>query len=138
MIQTRRVQVDTSGGNEMQDLTRMVQGVVADSGLTAGIVVIFVAHSTAGVTVSEFEPGLIEDIRQTLERIAPADADYRHNALNRDDNAHSHLRSSVIGPSLTVPFESGRLALGTWQRVVLIDFDTHPRTRQVVIQVIGE
>lgn len=138
MIRTHRAQVQTHGHDEMIDLTRAVQDVVDASGCAAGIAVVFVAHSTAAVTVSEYEPGLIDDIKETLERLAPVAAPSRHNTLNHDDNAHSHLRSSVVGPSLTIPFDRGRLALGTWQRVVLLDFDTHPRTRDVVIQIMGE
>jgi secondary thiamine-phosphate synthase enzyme len=138
MIRTSRVQVKTEGGNEMHDLTDLVRGAIAESGCRSGIVTVFVAHTTAAVTISEFEPGLIVDIGPALERIAPAGIDYRHNVLNADDNAHSHLQSSIIGPSLVVPFDAGRLALGIWQRIVLIDADTHSRDRQVVIQVMGE
>ncbi len=138
MIRTTRVQVKTGGGNEMHDLTELVTGAMAESGCQSGIVTVFVSHTTAAVTISEYEPGLIADIGPALERIAPSGINYRHNALNYDDNAHSHLQSSVIGPSLVVPFDAGRLELGTWQRIVLIDGDTHPRDRQVVIQVMGE
>ncbi len=138
MIRTTRVQVKTGGGNEMHDLTELVTGAMAESGCQSGIVTVFVSHTTAAVTISEYEPGLIADIGPALERIAPSGINYRHNALNYDDNAHSHLQSSVIGPSLVVPFDAGRLELGAWQRIVLIDGDTHPRDRQVVIQVMGE
>lgn len=138
MIRTERFEIPTQGRDEMHDLTGRVQRVIETSGIDEGIAVIFVAHSTAAVTVSEVEPGLVEDIQLPLERIAPEGERYRHNEINHDDNAHSHLRSSIVGPSLTVPFAQGRLLLGTWQRVVLIDFDTHPRKRQVVIQVQGE
>jgi secondary thiamine-phosphate synthase enzyme len=138
MIRTTRLQIQTHGDNEMIDLTERVTGAVVESGCRAGITTVFVSHATAAVMISEFEPGLIEDINQTLERISPAGIPYRHNALNYDDNAHSHLRSSVIGPSLVVPFDDRRLVLGTWQRIVLIDFDTHPRRREVVVQVMGE
>ncbi len=138
MIRTTRVVVKTGGGYEMHDLTELVSGAIAESECRAGIVTVFVSHTTAAVTISEYEPGLIADIGPALERIAPAEIRYRHNALNHDDNAHSHLQSSIIGPSLVVPFDGGRLELGTWQRIVLIDGDTHPRDRQVVIQVMGE
>lgn len=138
MIQTSRIQVKTSGGNEMHNLTELVTGAIAGSGCRSGIVTVFVVHTTASVTISEYEPGLIADIGPALDRIAPPGTGYRHNALNHDDNAHSHLQSSIIGPSLVVPFDAGRLELGTWQRIVLIDGDTHPRDRQVVIQVMGE
>ncbi|MBX6342519.1 MAG: YjbQ family protein [Thermomicrobiaceae bacterium] len=138
MIRTVATEVRTHGGDEMIDLTERVRAALEESGCAAGIVTVFVSHSTCAVTISEFEPGLILDIHKSLERIAPSGESYRHNALNADDNAHSHLRSSVVGPSLVVPFADGRLALGTWQRIVLLDFDTHPRTRRVVIQVMGE
>jgi secondary thiamine-phosphate synthase enzyme len=138
MIRTTRVQVQTRGDNEMVDLTEQVAGAVAESGCDAGTATVFVSHTTAAIMISEFEPGLIEDINHTLERIAPAGIPYRHNTLNYDDNAHSHLRSSVVGASLVVPFDDRRLVLGIWQRIILIDFDTHPRTREAVLQVMGE
>jgi len=115
-----------------------VEAAIAASGCQEGIVTVFVAHTTAAVAISEYEPGLIDDFPAMLERLVPPDQGYRHNAINHDDNAHSHLRASLLGPSLTVPFDRGRLALGIWQRIVLIDFDTHPRSRQVVVQVLGE
>ncbi len=135
---SRRVQVSTSGHDQMVDLTPHVRAAVDASGIRNGIVCVFVAHSTAAVSVSEYEPGLVEDIRLAAERIAPARADYAHNRLNADDNAHSHLRAVVVGPSVTVPLVDGALTLGTWQRIVLIDFDTHARTRTVWVQVLGE
>jgi secondary thiamine-phosphate synthase enzyme len=136
-IYSARHQVSTRGNDQMVDLTPLVRQAVAESECQAGIVTVFVAHSTAGVTVSEYEPGLIEDVKQVGERIAPAGCGYLHDRLNFDDNAHSHLRALVIGPSVTVPFERGEVLLGTWQRIVLIDFDTHPRMRTIVIQVLG-
>lgn len=138
MVRTERWEIQTRGGGEMHDLTPRVESAIAASGCQDGIVTVFVAHTTAAVAISEFEPGLIEDFPVMLERLIPADQGYRHDAINRDDNAHSHLRASLLGPSLTVPFDRGRLALGIWQRIVLIDFDTHPRARQVVVQVLGE
>jgi secondary thiamine-phosphate synthase enzyme len=137
-VYSARAQVPTQGNDQMIDLTSIVRKAIVESGFRVGIVTIFVAHSTAGVTISEYEPGLIEDVKQVGERIAPAGCNYLHDRLNYDDNAHSHLRALVLGPSVTVPFENGEMLLGTWQRVVLIDFDTHPRTRNVVIQVLGE
>lgn len=138
MIRTERFEYPTDGGSEMHDLTDRVRTALKESGCQAGIATVFVAHSTAAVAISEFEPGLRADIHSVLDRIAPPNSDYRHNALNHDDNAHSHLRSTVLGPSLTVPFADGRLCLGIWQQIVLIDFDTHPRNRDMVIQVMGE
>lgn len=137
MIRTEQIEVDTRP-DTMYDLTGDVQAAVDASGCRAGIAVIFVAHTTAAVTISEVEPGLMADIHEPLERIAPVDLPYKHNALHADDNAHSHLRATVLGHSLTVPFAGQRLTLGTWQRIVLLELDTHPRTRRVVIQVLGE
>ncbi|GBD21543.1 hypothetical protein HRbin28_01992 [bacterium HR28] len=134
----RRFEVATTGRDQMLDVTRQVREVIQASGIRDGLVCVFVAHSTAAVSVSEYEPGLVQDIRLTAERLAPQHADYAHNRLNADDNAHSHLRSLVIGPSVTVPLVDGALTLGTWQRIVLLDFDTHPRTRTVWVQVLGE
>ena len=133
----RRFQVATGGRDQMLDLTPQVRETVEASGLREGLVCVFVAHSTAAVSVSEYEPGLMQDVRIVAERIAPQGAAYAHNRLNADDNAHSHLRSLVVGPSVTVPLVSGELTLGTWQRIVLLDFDTHPRTRTVWVQVLG-
>lgn len=134
----QRIQVRTSGQDEMLDVTTQVEGVIASSGVREGLVCVYVAHSTAALSVSEYEPGLVADIRPAIERIVPRHADYAHNRLNADDNAHSHLRALLVGPSVTIPVVDGRLVLGTWQRIVLVDFDTHPRTRTVWVQVLGE
>lgn len=117
----------------MLDITERVGEIVGRSGVAEGVAVVFALHSTVGLTVIENEPGLLEDFRDTLRRIAPRDIPYRHNRL--DDNGHSHVRASLLGPSLTVPVSDGKLLLGTWQRIVLLDFDTRPRTRDVVVQV---
>ncbi|MDI3341467.1 MAG: secondary thiamine-phosphate synthase enzyme YjbQ [Sphaerobacter sp.] len=137
MVRTTRIRVETHAPGDLHDLTPQVQEAVTASGYRAGIATVFVAHTTAAVAISEVEPGLRVDLPAMFERLVPADLPYRHNALNYDDNAHSHLRTSLLGPSLTVPFDEGRLLLGTWQRIVLLEFDTHPRSRQVVIQVLG-
>jgi secondary thiamine-phosphate synthase enzyme len=138
MIRTDRVTVETRGEYEMHDLTRHVASSIGASGCEDGIVTVFVAHTTAAVMMSEHEPGLLQDVRLPMQRMAPADLGYLHNQLNADDNAHSHLLASILGPSLTVPFEHGRLVLGTWQSIALIELDTHPRRRDVVIHVMGE
>jgi secondary thiamine-phosphate synthase enzyme len=137
MVHTERVTIETRGENDLHNLTDRVSDAIRSSGLEAGIVTVFVAHSTAAITISEYERGLIEDVRRPLERIAPADEGYLHNRLNADDNAHSHLLSSIIGPSVTVPFSDGSLLLGAWQGITLLELDTHPRRRQVIFQVIG-
>jgi secondary thiamine-phosphate synthase enzyme len=137
-VRTQSITIDTRGSSQIHNLTSRASQAIADSGCTSGIVTVFVAHTTAAVCISEFEPGLIDDLPETFDRLVPADASYRHNQVNHDDNAHSHIRSTILGESVTVPFDNGRLLLGTWQQIVLIDFDTHPRSRTVVIQVMGE
>jgi len=132
------IRVSTSGEGDMRDMTDSVAGAVRQSGVRDGIVTAFVIGSTAAITTIEFEPGLREDMPAALERVAPRDAHYAHEATWHDDNGHSHIRASMIGPSLTVPVVDGRLTLGTWQQIVLLEFDTRPRDRQVVVQVIGE
>lgn len=137
-IKTQMLTFDSRGSGHMQNLTPRAQGVIAESGCTSGVVTVFSAHTTAAVAISEFEPGLIDDLPAAIEQLIPEDGTYRHNQINHDDNAHSHIRTTLLGPSVTVPFAKGTLLLGTWQQIVLIDFDTHPRSRNVVIQVMGE
>ena len=137
-IRTQTITIDTRGTGQMQNLTDRAQQAIDTSGCTTGIVTVFVAHTTAAVIISEYETGLIEDFPHAIERLVPEAGNFRHNQLNHDDNAHSHIRASILGPSVTVPFVGGSLLLGTWQKIVLIDFDTHPRSRNVVIQVQGE
>ncbi len=137
-IKTQTITLDTRGSSQMQNLTERARQAITDSGCSTGIVTVFVAHTTAAVAVSEFESGLIDDLPDAIERLIPDDVTYRHNQINHDDNAHSHLRTTLLGPSVTIPFDQGNLLLGTWQQIVLIDFDTHPRTRNIVIQVMGE
>jgi secondary thiamine-phosphate synthase enzyme len=122
----------------MIDLTASVQEVVRRHGFREGHALVFVSGSTAGLTTVEFEPGLQQDLPAALERLAPRGIAYAHEETWNDDNGHSHVRASLVGPSLTVPFAGGRLLLGTWQQVVLIDFDTRPRRRDVVVQLDGE
>lgn len=130
--------VGTRGDADVVEITSNVAEAVRNSGLTNGTVTVFVPGATAGVTTVEYEPGLIEDIDEMFERLAPGGRDYHHNLRWHDGNGHSHLRASLLGPSLTVPFTSGKLTLGIWQQVVLIDFDNRPRDREIVCQVIGE
>lgn len=138
IVHTHRIAVETRGDNEMHDISVEVERAVRESGCQAGIVNVFSRHTTAVIMIGEYEPGLIHDIPMPLERIAPRDHDYRHNQINHDDNAHSHLIGSIMGPSETIPFAEGTLLLGTWQQVILIELDLHPRRREVVIQVMGE
>lgn len=128
---------ETQGDGDILDLTDYAQKAIDNSGLQHGLCTVFVAHSTCGMTTIECEPGCNADLNQILERVAPRDEPWRHNELNADTNGHSHARAALIGPSVTVPFAHGDLLIGTWQKVVLIDFDDRPRTRRVVIQLLG-
>jgi secondary thiamine-phosphate synthase enzyme len=120
----------------MLDITRLVRDVVSATAVLEGVATVFVVGSTAAVTTIEYEPGLTHDLPAALERIAPRDGAYRHEQTWNDDNGHSHIRASLIGPSLTIPVVDGKLPLGTWQQIVLLEFDTRARERQVVVQVI--
>ena len=138
MIVTYRREVATRGQGDAHDITELVAGALAESQGVAGLTTVFVVGSTAGVTTTEYEPGAVADINQVLETIAPLGGTYRHHLRWGDDNGSSHVRAALVGPSLTVPFSEGRLTLGTWQQITLIEFDTRPRRREIVIQVLGE
>ena len=136
-VHTGELRLSTQGDSDVIDITDGVQRVVSSSGIDEGIAAAFVRGSTAGVTTMEHEPGGVHDLRALLDRLIPVEGDYEHNRLNRDTNSHAHQRASIVGPSEVVPVSGGRLALGTWQQIVLIDFDDRPRERTVVIQVIS-
>lgn len=129
--------MSTRGDAHMIDISAEAQAAVAESEVGDGQASAFVRGSTAAITTMEFEPGGVEDLRALLDRLIPAEGDYEHNRLNHDTNSHAHQRASLIGPSEVVPVLDGRLALGTWQQLVLIDFDDRPRERTVVFQVVG-
>ena len=130
---------ETRGNGHILDLTADVQRVVAESGVTTGHATLMVVGSTAALTTLEYEPGLVEhDIVAALERIAPEGGRYRHEETWHDDNGHSHVRAALIGPSLALPITDGSVPLGTWQQVVLVDLDTRPRSRTVVVTVVGD
>jgi secondary thiamine-phosphate synthase enzyme len=129
--------LSTQGDNDVHDLTSEVAEAVEQSGVRNGTVTVFVPGSTAGITAIELEDGMIKDLGEFLERTAPSSARYHHNH-GGDSNGHAHVRSAFIGPSLTVPLVEGRLALGTWQQIVLVDFDDRPRRRDVIVQTVGE
>ena len=131
------VTLDTQGNGDMLDVTPYAQKVIDNAGLADGLCTVFVAHSTCGMTTIEHEPGCNADLNTVLENVAPQDRAWEHNARNADTNGHSHARAALIGPSVTVPFANGELQVGTWQRVVMIDFDDRPRTRKVCIQLLG-
>ncbi|MBT9163720.1 MAG: hypothetical protein DDT24_00640 [Chloroflexi bacterium] len=138
MVTPQRIRVQTRGHCDVVDITDQVCRAVKESGLRAGTVTIFVSGSTAGVTTVEYEPGLIADLQTAFERLAPQGLDYQHNNRWGDGNGHSHVRASLLGASMMVPFAEGRPMLGTWQQVVVIDFDNRPRTREIILQIMGE
>jgi secondary thiamine-phosphate synthase enzyme len=134
-LHTGRLEFSTQGEGDVIDLTEGVESVIRSAGIENGVATIFVPGSTAAITAMEFEPGGVHDLRATLDRLVPADADYAHNRLNNDTNSHAHIRAAIVGPSESVPIEGGRLATGTWQRLVLIDFDDRPRERTVSVTI---
>lgn len=136
-LHTGELSLSTRGDADMIDITDGVQRVVGASGVGEGVVAVFVRGSTAAVTTMEHEPGLIADLRELFDRVVPARGDYEHNRLNNDTNSHAHQRASIVGPSETIPVTGGRLALGTWQQLVLIDFDDRPRERTVCVQLVS-
>lgn len=129
------LRLDTPGHGEIVDLTEGVRRVVRTAEVERGLVTVFATGSTVAVTTMEYEPGGVSDLQALLERLIPSRADYQHNRLNHDTNAHAHLRAAVIGPSESIPLLDGALALGTWQQIVLIDFDDRPRTRTVTVSI---
>ena len=137
-VVSKSIQIRSKGENDMMDLTDQISEFVGDSGISNGIVTIFVSGSTGSITTIEFEPGLIKDFPEMLSRIAPKNLDYGHEQMWHDGNGHSHVKASLMGPSLTVPFTNGELLLGTWQQIVFLELDTRARTRNLVLQIIGE
>lgn len=138
MVVTYRREFATRGQGDTHDITETVAAAVSESACAGGIVTVFVVGSTAGVTTIEYEPGAIADLNRFFEAIAPRGDDYRHHLRWGDDNGSSHVRAALLGPSLTVPVVGGQLSLGTWQQIMLIEFDLRPRRREIVIQVMGE
>ncbi len=135
---TRTITVSSNGEDDMIDITRQIEEAIKATMLRDGIVAIFVSGSTAAVTTIEYEPGLKKDFPKMLARIAPSEIKYEHDNTWHDGNGHSHVRASLIGPSLTVPFKNKGLMLGTWQQIVMLEMDTRPRDRKIVLQIIGE
>jgi len=135
---TKSIRLRTKGETDLVDITAEVGEGVRGSGLSAGIVTVFIPGSTAGVTTIEYEGGAIQDFREAIDRIAPRNIHYHHDARWGDGNGYSHVRAALQGASLTVPFSSSELILGTWQQIIVVDFDNRPRTREVILQIIGE
>ena len=136
-ILTETFKLATQGESDVHDITDQVAEVVRRAGQAGGTVTVFVSGSTAAVTTIEFEDGVVRDLCDAIERMAPKDMTYAHDARWGDMNGYSHVRASMIGPSLVVPFREGRLLLGQWQQIVLIDFDNRPRKREIVLQMMG-
>ena len=136
-IITEHLEVSTRGNSDIIDITPHVASCVAKHKFQEGNATVFVSGSTASVTTTEYEPGLVKDIPAAMERMVPQGIRYNHDDTWHDGNGHSHVRAAMMGPSLTVPFSKGELLLGTWQQIVLIDFDTKARKREIVVQLIG-
>lgn len=137
-VQSMSIQFHTSGNGAVVDITSDVADAVRASGLSAGIVTLFCPSATSALTTIEYESGCIEDLQRLFDDIASPNRHYAHNARWGDGNGHSHVRAALLGPSLTVPFNGGRLTLGTWQQIVFVDFDNRPRRRELVAQLLGE
>ncbi len=139
MVVTKQLKIETNGNCDIVNITKHVATAVDESNIKDGIVTVFNVGSTAGVTTTEYEPGLVNyDIAAAFEKIAPRNGRYEHEKTWHDDNGHAHVRASVLGPSLTIPVIDGQMPLGTWQQIILVDFDTRPRTRTVICQINGE
>jgi len=137
-VKSSSIQLSTRGNADIHDITEQVARQVAQSGLKDGTVTIFCPSSTSGLTTIEYESGALSDLKRLFDEIIPPNREYVHNARWGDGNGHSHVRASLLGPSLTVPFVNGRLTLGTWQQIIYVDFDNRPRQRELILQVIGE
>ena len=138
MVATYRYEISTKGQGDAHDVTGAVARAVAESAIRTGIVTVFVVGSTAGVTTIEFESGALHDLSGVFEELAPRDGEYQHHLRWGDDNGSSHVRAALLGPSVTIPFRDGELMLGQWQQIAVLEFDTRPRRREIVIQILGE
>jgi len=137
VVETTKHQINTKGQGDVKDVTSLVSRVISDSSIKAGLATIVVVGSTAGITTIEFEPGAIADLNRVWDQLAPRDGEYEHHLRWGDDNGSSHVRAAMLGPSISLPFEHGRLCIGTWQQIVLIEFDTRARSRDVIVQLIA-
>ena len=138
MIVTRYLEFETAGDNDIVDITEETSRAVRESGVKSGAAIVFVPGATGAVTTIEHEPGLVQDMKAALERWAPVDLGYSHDQRWGDGNGHSHIRASLLGPSLAIPFNEHELMLGTWQQIIFIDMDNRPRRRKIVVQIMGE
>ena len=138
MVVTKTIKLKSRGETDVINITESVASAVRGSKVKEGIVTVFVSGATAGLTTVEYEPGLVSDLKEAFERLAPRQGEYAHNVKWGDGNGFSHVRASLLGPSLTVPFSGASLTLGTWQQIILIDFDNRARSREIVLKIIGE
>ena len=138
MVITKRISLQTKGHGELIDITSQVTKVINESNISSGIVTLFVPGSTAGISTIEFESGLISDFKEMWDRLVPTNIPYRHDRAWGDGNGYSHMRASLLSASLTVPFTDKKMALGTWQQIIFVDFDNRPRSREFVLQIMGE
>jgi secondary thiamine-phosphate synthase enzyme len=138
VVHSDSISVKTRGNTDIRDITAEVEAIVQRSGCREGTATVFVPGATGALTTVEFEDGLVEDLRRAFERIAPEGIEYRHNLRWNDGNGHSHVRASLVGPSLTAPVADGHLVLGTWQQIVFIDFDVRARSRRLHVTIMGE
>lgn len=138
MIVTRTIELSTRGRCDIHNITDQVRDHVNSSGVESGTVTVFVPGSTGGLTTIEYEPGLIKDLPELMEKLIPSDRPYEHDKTWHDGNGFSHLRSALIGPDITIPFVSRKLTLGTWQQIVFLDFDNRGRQRKLIVQIVGE
>ncbi|MEA2478812.1 MAG: hypothetical protein QOJ07_734 [Thermoleophilaceae bacterium] len=134
---TSYIRLSTDGDGDVCPLTDRVAAIVGEAGVERGVAVVFAPGATVAVTTMEFEPGGVADLKTTLDRLIPPDASYEHNRLNHDTNSHAHIRAAIVGPSEAIPIEAGRLLLGTWQQIVLVDFDDRTRERTVLVSVLS-
>lgn len=137
-IMHSRISINTKGNEDFVNITHQLLNMLDASGLDNGIMTVFVSGSTAGITTFEYEPGLIRDLKEFYDKVAPSNVHYHHDDTWGDANGFSHVRATLTGPSLVIPFEKSKLLLGTWQQVVLLEFDNRPRKRDVVVQIMGE
>jgi secondary thiamine-phosphate synthase enzyme len=138
MVTTKKFSLQTKGNCDIIDITPEVEQRLSETDIKNGIVTLFISGSTAGISTIEFEPGLLSDFQGMWERNVPRDIPYKHDSAWGDGNGHSHVRASLLGASLVIPFRDKKLTLGTWQQIVLVDFDNRPRSRQIVVQIMGE
>jgi secondary thiamine-phosphate synthase enzyme len=137
-ILTKHIHLSTKGKTDIIDLTPRLTRIIEQSGMQEGQLTVFAPGATAGISTVEYEPGLLQDIPALLEKLIPSTTSYQHDQTWHDGNGHSHLRATLMGPSLTIPFENRAMTLGTWQQVILLDFDNRPRERDLVVQLIGQ